>query len=260
MDTSRSDGSILEDRPAGEPARLQVAGVHTPILTHVTRKSARGMTVEQALPFLQLRTQVWDDAQQSSRIESVSVVVYDGVPRLVLDLAYDDQSVDAPAVSAEPVRRAHSGVVRPRVRIDQTQSFEREATPRVSEPAPVSRESTRVFSTQSAAQAPAKAVQLPLAVAGLKLSVMEQELLQPKDWVFHLKTSWEKAQPHLRRAGWQAQAWSFRAYRWSRPRALAALAASRALFARGLRATLDYVARKRSRAALTAASSAPHAE
>jgi hypothetical protein len=237
--------------------RLQVAGVQTPILTQVTRKSARGMTVEQALPFLQLRTQVWDDAQQSSRIESVSVVVYDGVPRLVLDLTYDDE-LETPAAEPE-TRRAHAGVVRPRLRLDETRSYEREPSARTTIPyeQPVrepSRESTQVFSTQPAAQP--KPEQLPLDVAGLKLSVMEQELLQPKDFVYHVRTNWERAKPHLRRAGWQAQAWTFRAYRWALPRVIALSHAARDLTVRVAQRAMTYVA-QRARASVGAQHAAP---
>lgn len=85
------------DTPGGadRDAQLRVDGIEAPIHTRVTRRGRHGMTVEQPLPFLQLQTLVEDQAARRSRIESVSMVVYDGMPRLVLDLAYEADGADA---------------------------------------------------------------------------------------------------------------------------------------------------------------------
>lgn len=200
MQSDREQGEYDDVVSDGAPARLHFDGVDTPIVTRITRQSERGMTVEQALPFLRLQTQVWGEAQRPSRIESVSVVVYDGTPRLVLDLAFDEQELAAVsqplAVSAQQApRQAHRGVVRPRqsasARIDETVPFD--------SPAPVApkrerREDTQVFATQAARP-------LSPEVATMALSSMERELLQPKDWVYHVRLSWLRARPHLEHAG-----------------------------------------------------------
>ncbi len=175
------------DRAAS--TRLHLSGVDTPIMTCVTQQSERGMTVEQVLPFLRLQTQVWDQEARSSRIESVRVVVQDGMPRLVLDLAFDDDAQAAQPQAAQPqaasvapataLVKAHRGVVRPRARIDETVPFDvhRAAAPRAPKPVPI-----------------------PAEVAGLSLSAMEQELVKPRDLVYRARCAWERAEPKLRSA------------------------------------------------------------
>jgi hypothetical protein len=183
----------------GERARLHLSGVETPIVTRITRQSARGMTVEQALPFLQLQTPVWGESQKPSRIESVSVVVLDGMPRLVLDLAFDE-GLDAAPVSEPdarvPARQAHAGVVRPRVQTKPQQQRVDETVPFDSQP-PARRDQTLAFKTE--ARKPGEKP-LPAVVKDMKLSSTELELLQPKDWVFHVRAAWERGEPHLARA------------------------------------------------------------
>jgi hypothetical protein len=256
MHSSRTEGSNPEAQDAGVETRLHLSGVATPILTRVMRQSARGMTVEQALPFLQLRTQVWDDSRQGSRIESVSVVVYDGVPRLVLDLAFDDVA-EAEALSAQPspLRRAHAGVVRPRVRVDETVPFDTTQIAPVPSSAVPRREATQAFPTEGAVRPGIPAAELPAAVVGLKLSVMEQELLQPRDFVFHLKGAWQRAQPHVQRGQEEALRLAGVAYRWARPRAVRALVSGRAWSLR-LAQKIAERARTRSRPALQTPKSA----
>jgi hypothetical protein len=206
-------------QPAGQLlARLHLSGIETPIVTQITRRTERGMTVEQALPFLQLRTEVWSEAQPPSRIESVSVVVYDGMPRLVLDLAYDeapDHRRVAPQALPEP-RRAHAGVVRSRERmtlgygqrVDDTVSYERDSlqlTAANAQGSPKPRpDATQSFRTHAGPQADnheeAAKRPLPPEVANMQLSSMEKDLLQPRDWVFHARLAWKRSQPHVRRA------------------------------------------------------------
>lgn len=274
----------------GAEALLHVAGVDTPIHARVTRQSERGMTVEQALPFLQLHTQVWDASRPPSRIESVSVVVYDGTPRLVLDLAFDseEEAADSAAISGAvssamssahassnppPLpRRAHAGVMRPRVRVDHTQPFDRnEAALQMLSAAPgseahasaashpeqaevsrePSREPTQLFLTQLTPEERLKeteAVQRAKAM-GLALNSMEEELLTPKDFVYHTKLAWLRAQPHLLRAREQGLLWSRTAYVKARPVLMRAARATAALLvATGRKLATQARARMRSRA------------
>jgi hypothetical protein len=223
------------DSDAGAETRLQLDGLGTPIVTRVTRHGPRGMTVEQTLPFLRLQTVVVDEADQRSRIASVSMVVYDGIPRLVLDLAYDEAR-SAP-VSAL-VRQAHRGVVRPR-RGDDTAAFEREA---VEQPVagldddaaldevlaqsdePVGRESTLLFHTHP-----------PLAAEPAHTPVdltLEQELLQSRQLSYRLQQHWRVIEPIVARAGAAALRLLARGRRWLHPHLLRALG----LCARALRA------------------------
>ncbi len=188
-----------------QPTRLHLSGVETPIFTQITAQTERGMTVEQALPFLKLQTSVWGDAQRPSRIESVRLVVTDGMPRLLLDLAYDDQDEVAARASVEQgvQRSAHAGVVRPRstppplrTRMDETLPFEQPSF----QLRQAGREPTQTFVVEAAARA------LSPEVKDLALSSMERELLQPKDWVFHVRRAWLRSKPHLARvadASWQ---------------------------------------------------------
>jgi len=258
-----SDELNREAQADGTEARLHVSGVATPILTRVTRQTARGMTVEQMLPFLQLRTQVWDDARQASHIESVSVVVYDGMPRLVLDLAYDDVAVaDDAGMQAEPVRRAHAGVVRPRVRVDQTVPFDREpVVPVMREPsAAPRREASQVFTTQGPTAPLPKALvaaELPPEIPGLKLSRMEQELLQPKDFVFHTRVAWQRTQPKLQHAQREAIRLGGIALEKARPMLLRAFARLQALALRCKQAIGERMRARSAAAAAKAAAQAP---
>jgi hypothetical protein len=290
----RTHATFDSNQDASVDALLHVSGVDTPIHARVTRQSERGMTVEQALPFLQLHTQVWDATRQASRIESVSVVVYDGMPRLVLDLAFDPEADDAGAVHAvhaehaeharsemnarsssvpPPLpRRAHAGVVRPRMRVDQTQSFDRNevvqqaaaaletesAEQEVSiEPAQVevSREPTQLFLTQLSPQlSPEERLQETEGVQrakamGLSLNSMEQELLTPKDFVYHAKLAWLRAEPHVLRAREQGLVLSRVAYAKARPWLVRVARASAVLLAAAGRKVAGQVrARMRSRA------------
>lgn len=139
----------------GERARLQLEGVRNPIVTTVARRREDGLVVVQELPFLRLQSEVRDDQQRLARIARVAVDVRHDVPRLVLELAYDDDLVGdaAPAIeviSVEPEDARHRARAR-----DATIGYEQ---PR---PAPSSRseaprgdrseQSTLVFATEPAA-------------------------------------------------------------------------------------------------------------
>jgi hypothetical protein len=221
MTPTTTDAVYDEDRSDDVAStRLHLSGVDTPIVTRVTRQSGRGMTVEQSLPFLRLQTQVWDESAKSSRIESVRVVVQDGMPRLVLDLAFDDVDESAPERPSTASHKAHRGVVRPRAPREETVPFEAHLTaaevallrPRTQvSAAPARREPTEVFRTSAPAGATAKAAPLPAEVAGLTLSVMEQELLKPRDLAFRARSAWERVQPHVQVAWMHAHRIALRA-------------------------------------------------
>lgn len=73
-------------------ARLYFEGVDGPVVTRVRSRGPTGMTVEQALPFLRLRSDVRDAAGRAARIRSIGVCVEADTPHLVLELSYDDCS------------------------------------------------------------------------------------------------------------------------------------------------------------------------
>ncbi|MDQ3033492.1 MAG: hypothetical protein M3Y87_13820 [Myxococcota bacterium] len=97
MQTARtSRPSFPQARPSdpgrgtGERARLHFAGVRTPIVTTVARRREDGLVVVQELPFLRLHSEVHDEQRRRARIARVAVDVQGDVPRLVLELSYDD--------------------------------------------------------------------------------------------------------------------------------------------------------------------------
>lgn len=94
---------------AGERARLHLEGVRGPIVTTVARRRTDALVVVQELPFLRLHSEVRDDQQRRARIARVAVDVQRDVPRLVLELAYDDDdAAEGDAIEVEvaaPARR-----------------------------------------------------------------------------------------------------------------------------------------------------------
>ncbi|GAB4208012.1 MAG: hypothetical protein OHK0013_26070 [Sandaracinaceae bacterium] len=104
--------------PGHERTRLHIAGVRQPVLTRVARRRETGMTCVQELPFLRLESEVVDDRGRRARIARVALSVERDVPKLVIELAYDDRDdhdddVGPPGAPfgailepARPVRRA----------------------------------------------------------------------------------------------------------------------------------------------------------
>lgn len=91
MQSARHSRPSLPHPGAGERARLRIAGVERPIVTTVARRREDGLVVVQELPFLRVGSEVRDDDGRRARIQRVAVdVSRDLVPRLVLELAYDD--------------------------------------------------------------------------------------------------------------------------------------------------------------------------
>jgi hypothetical protein len=76
--------------PGHERTRLHIAGVRQPVLTRVARRRETGMTCVQELPFLRLESEVVDDRGRRARIARVAFSVERDVPKLVIELAYDD--------------------------------------------------------------------------------------------------------------------------------------------------------------------------
>ncbi|MDD9933533.1 MAG: hypothetical protein OXT09_08020 [Myxococcales bacterium] len=214
-----------------DKTRLTLEGVDTPIVTQVRELREGGMTVEQSLPFLRLQTGVLDADDNRSRIESVSLVVADGVPRLVLDLAYDGAPyTDAvPAAEASLDADAHmplAGVARTR-RPDETLEYEIESPPpeetpaRAAEPATdeAPREPTQVFKTH------APEAGEPSREEPSSLSMEEQLILSAKP-SYRLAQRWARIEPHLRRAAGLTRDHGIRLAHWAWPRLLLAARAT----------------------------------
>lgn len=78
-------------------ARLHIDGVRSPVLARVARRRESGMTCVQELPFLRLESAVTDDRGRRARIARVALSVENDVPKLVIELAYDDHDDDFPS-------------------------------------------------------------------------------------------------------------------------------------------------------------------
>jgi hypothetical protein len=85
---------MLQSAPAvaGSSARLFLDEIGAPVVARVTHASPERMTVRRALPFLKLHSSVHDEDGRRAQVASVSVVIENGTPELVLELAYDRQS------------------------------------------------------------------------------------------------------------------------------------------------------------------------
>jgi hypothetical protein len=83
--------------PTTGRARLHIDGVRSPVLTRVARRRDTGMTCVQELPFLRLESAVTDDRGRRARIARVALAVENDVPKLVIELAYDDHDDDFPS-------------------------------------------------------------------------------------------------------------------------------------------------------------------
>ena len=103
--------SIELDQETNE--RLLLETVTAAINARVTRRDGRGMTVEQVLPFLKLRTGVRDESRRRCLIESVGIVIEDEVPRLVMRLGYEspflEQRASDTAAGRSAVHDSHQG-------------------------------------------------------------------------------------------------------------------------------------------------------
>lgn len=94
------------ERTDPERAQLYFEGVDGPVVTRVRSRGPTGMTVQQPLPFLSLRSDVRDASGRAARIRSIRVCVEADTPHLVLELSYDrsDATVRFPIAGA-PLRR-----------------------------------------------------------------------------------------------------------------------------------------------------------
>ncbi len=86
-----------DDRTSPPRARLHIDGVRTPVLARVARRRETGMTCVQELPFLRLESAVTDDRGRRARIARVALSVEKDMPKLVIELTYDDHDDDFPS-------------------------------------------------------------------------------------------------------------------------------------------------------------------
>jgi hypothetical protein len=82
---------------AASHARLFLGGVGTAVRAEVCHRSAEGMSVRHALPFLRLDSEVVDDEGRAARISSVHVSLEGGVPTLHMELSYPKEAKEAKA-------------------------------------------------------------------------------------------------------------------------------------------------------------------
>jgi hypothetical protein len=111
--------------PGHERTRLHIAGVRQPVLTRVARRRETGMTCVQELPFLRLESEVVDDRGRRARIARVALSVERDVPKLVIELAYDDH--DDHDDDAGPPGAPFGAIVepaRPARRVDETIGYD----------------------------------------------------------------------------------------------------------------------------------------
>jgi hypothetical protein len=73
-----------------EATRLEISTLTSPIRAVVSDRSAHGMTIEQALPFLRLDSTIHEDPSKPARIAGISIRVDEGVPKLVVELEYTE--------------------------------------------------------------------------------------------------------------------------------------------------------------------------
>ncbi len=161
------------DRPS---ARLYLDAIGAHVVARVSERSATHLTVSRELPFLKLDSVVHDDSGRRARVSGVSVVMEKGVPRLVLELAYEEKSAqlelpELPGTSAAstlPIISARSAVE------EEAQAVLRESTPPgalPNSPAKLSRgEDTLLFVTHRSTPAEGTPAPQPAALAPVQLS------------------------------------------------------------------------------------------
>lgn len=92
--TPRADDTQPTRTAKGERTRLYLVDVANPIVTKVAARHEGGMTCVQDLPFLRIESVVEDDRGRKARIARVALTVEKNVPKLVIELAYDDDDND----------------------------------------------------------------------------------------------------------------------------------------------------------------------
>jgi hypothetical protein len=100
-----------------DTTRLAISGVSSRVALHVAERRDTSATLEQKLPFLAIGTEVADETGRTGRISRVAVALEGGVPKIVLELAYDAQPLRASTPPGARVRR------------DETVSYERPSVP-----------------------------------------------------------------------------------------------------------------------------------
>ena len=75
---------------AGDRARLRIEGVEAAIVTRVARRRSDALVVVQELPFLRMNARTLDEDGRAARISRVAIDCDGEIPKLVLELAYED--------------------------------------------------------------------------------------------------------------------------------------------------------------------------
>lgn len=88
-----------------DTTRLAISGVASRVALRVASRRDQNVTVEQRLPFLAIGTEVADEDGRTGRIARVAVALEGGVPKLVLELAYDPTPLRASSPPGSRTRR-----------------------------------------------------------------------------------------------------------------------------------------------------------
>lgn len=95
-----SSTPVYGNAPA-ERTHLFLDSVPAPVVATIARRSARRLTVRQALPFLELQGGLRDSQGRRAHIGSVAVEMDGTTPNLVLDVVYDDREDDTTPIGVE---------------------------------------------------------------------------------------------------------------------------------------------------------------
>lgn len=86
--TAKFDAAATDVKKVESAARrFFLEGVNTPISATVESENEGGLVLSQALPFLSLNASLSDEFGVDGKLSDVSVMMVDGVPHLILDVA-----------------------------------------------------------------------------------------------------------------------------------------------------------------------------
>lgn len=159
-----------------DTTRLSISGVPSRVALRVAERRDTSATVEQRLPFLAIGTEIADENGRTGRISRVNVALEGGVPKIVLELAYD----------AVPLRPSTPPGAR--VRRDETISYERASQPpplpeRPTVPEPLRR--LRIEEADRSQPAQALGPRTPVALA-IPLETRRIPSEQTRSWLARL--------------------------------------------------------------------------
>lgn len=84
--------AALRSPPKEEQARVRIAGVRTPIVGRVDRRTRGAMTLTRDLAFLRIGTVVRDADGHAGRIDGVWIAMDGDVPALCVEIAYEEDA------------------------------------------------------------------------------------------------------------------------------------------------------------------------